>query len=77
MSKNHERKEMRQGYQGYLRYMGLGLTMAGVILGFTFLGWWLDGLFNLRIPVLTIVLALAGVAGAMVYLFKETSRKDL
>ncbi len=59
----------------YLRFTGMGLTMMGIILAFTFAGHWLDGLLQWKIPVLTIVLALTGVAGAMVYLFKETGRK--
>ncbi len=76
MSGPEDRKDLRQAYQGYLRYTGLGLTMAGVIIAFTFLGHWLDGLLHWRIPVLTIVLSMVGVAGAMLYLFKTTSRKD-
>jgi uncharacterized membrane protein YeaQ/YmgE (transglycosylase-associated protein family) len=53
----------------------MGLTMMGIILAFTFAGHWLDGLLGWRIPVLTIVLALTGIVGAMLYLFKETGRK--
>jgi hypothetical protein len=59
----------------YLRFTGMGLTMMGIILAFTFAGHWLDGLLDWRIPVLTIVLALTGIVGAMLYLFKETGRK--
>jgi MFS family permease len=68
-------KRIRDQYAGYLRFMGLGLTMMGIILAFTFAGHWLDGLLGWRIPVLTIVLALTGIVGAMLYLFKETGRK--
>lgn len=64
-----------KAYGNYLRFTGLGLTMMGIILAFTFLGWWLDGLLAWRVPVLTLVLSLLGVAGAMLYLFKETGRK--
>jgi len=59
----------------YLRFTGMGLTMMGIILAFTFAGHWLDGLLEWKIPVLTIVLAMTGVGGAMLYLFKETGRK--
>ena len=64
-----------KAYGEYLRFMGLGLTMAGIVLGSTFLGWWLDRSINWRLPVLTIVLALLGVVGAMLYLFKETGKR--
>lgn len=77
MKKPEDDRPVRTAYASYLRFMGLGLTMAGIILAFTFLGWWLDGLLEWRIPVLTIVLALLGVAGAMFHLFRETGRKDL
>lgn len=59
----------------YLRYTGLGLTMVGIILVSTYLGWWLDGLLGWRLPLLTIVFALLGIAGAMLHLFKETGRR--
>ncbi|MDX9750787.1 MAG: AtpZ/AtpI family protein [Flavobacteriales bacterium] len=65
----------RQGYNDYLRYTGLGLTMAGVVLAFTFLGRWLDGLIGWEWPLLTVLLALFGVVAAMVHLFKEAGRK--
>ena len=59
----------------FMRLSGLGLTMMAVVLVFTFAGRWIDGLVNWRVPVFTIVLALAGIAGAILYLIKETSRK--
>lgn len=65
-------ENQRKRYDGYLRYTGLGFTMAGVVVGFTFLGRWLDGLIAWQWPLLTVLLALAGVVAAMVYLFKET-----
>ncbi len=68
-------RKVQRDYNGYLRYTGLGLTMALVIGLFTFAGWWLDGQLHWKYPVLTIVLSLLGIAGAMVYLFKETKSK--
>jgi hypothetical protein len=68
-------KTARDKYVGYLRYTGLGLTMMGIILVFTFAGRWVDRLLEWRFPLFTVVLALAGVTGAMLYLFKETGRK--
>lgn len=63
------------GVKNYLRYTGLGFTMVGIILAFTFGGWWLDKWLEWKIPVITIVLSLVGVATSMYYLFKETGRE--
>ena len=65
----------RDRYVGYLRYTGMGFTMMGIILVFTFLGRWLDGVVAWNFPVFTLVLALVGVTGAMIYLFKETGKR--
>ena len=70
----HDPRKARSAFAAYNRLIGLGLTMMGIILAFTFLGWWLDGLIGMRLPLLTIVMALLGVAGAMLHLFKETGR---
>lgn len=72
MKKQPTQRSGSQGYASYLRFLGLGLTMAGTILVSTFLGWWIDGLLEWRVPVFTVVLALGGVVGAMAYLFMET-----
>ncbi len=66
---------IRKSYAGYLRYVHLGLVMAGIILAFTFAGQWLDQRIPWKTPVLTIGLSLLGVAGAMLYLFKETGKR--
>ena len=50
--------------------------MIGIILAFCFAGYWLDGVIGWKYPVLTIVLSLLGIAGSMVYLFKETGRRE-
>lgn len=75
MSSEEPSKKKEAPYAAYLRLTGLGLSMMGIVLGFTFLGYWLDGLLNWRFPILTLILALAGVAGAMLHLFKETGKK--
>jgi hypothetical protein len=72
---SYVKKEVTRGATDYMRYMGLGLTMAGMILGATLLGWWLDGLVKWQFPALTLLFSLAGIAGAMFHLFKETGRK--
>lgn len=66
---------VRGGYNNYLRYTGLGFTMIGIILAFCFAGYWLDKAIGWAYPVLTILLSLSGIAGAMVYLFKETAKR--
>lgn len=68
-------KRVRDGYNSYLRFTGLGFTMIGIILVFCFAGYWLDGVIGWKYPVLTIVLSMVGIAGSMVYLFKETAAK--
>jgi hypothetical protein len=74
MSTPPPRKPLRDAYGDYLRYMGLGLTMAAIVLVFTLLGWWLDGHTGWRFPAFTIAGALFGITGAMLHLFKETGR---
>ncbi len=68
-------QKVKSGYNNYLRYTGLGFTMIGVILAFTFGGWWLDKQVAWKFPVFTIVLSLLGIVASMIYLFKETSNK--
>jgi hypothetical protein len=75
MSDDDDLKKARTGYNNYLRYTGLGFTMLGIVLAFTFGGWWLDQQFHWPFPVFTLVLSLTGIAGSMVYLFKETGRR--
>lgn len=72
MSTGDELKKARKGYDNYLRYTGLGFTMLGIVLAFTFGGWWVDKQLNWDFPLFTLVLSLLGITGAMVYLFKET-----
>lgn len=62
------------GTKDYMRYSGIGLTMAACVAVFTFLGRWLDGLVQWKVPVLTLVGALVGVVGAMLYLFRATRK---
>jgi len=69
-------RDDRKAYADYLRLMGIGITMFVIILLFTALGWWLDGLVGWRLPLLTILCALLGIAGAMLHLFKETKPRS-
>lgn len=77
MSGAHDPNEVdrtRKGYNTYLRFSALGLEMAGMILAGVLGGRWIDGRIGWEFPVFTLVLALSGIAGAMVFLFKETGR---
>lgn len=69
-------KKARKGYNSYLRYSGLGLQMAGVILASMLGGRWVDAQLAWKIPVFTLLGSLLGITGAMLFLFKETGRKD-
>ncbi len=75
-SPKEELKKVRKGYDNYLRFSGLGLQMAGVILAGVLGGRWLDGRIGWEFPALTLTGALLGITGAMLFLFKETGRKD-
>ncbi|MBK9175307.1 MAG: AtpZ/AtpI family protein [Flavobacteriales bacterium] len=75
MSTPDDLRKARKGYDNYLRYTGLGFTMLGIVLAFTFGGWWLDKQVRWPFPVFTLVLSLLGITGAMLYLFKETGRR--
>ncbi len=48
--------------------------MAGCVAAFTLLGHWVDGFTGWRIPAFTLVGALVGIAGAMLYLFRTTRK---
>lgn len=75
MSTPEDLRKARKGYDNYLRYTGLGFTMLGIVLAFTFGGWWLDKQLHWPFPVFTLALSLLGITGAMIYLFKETGRR--
>ncbi|MEZ4757867.1 MAG: AtpZ/AtpI family protein [Flavobacteriales bacterium] len=74
MSAPPPRRPLRDAYGDYLRFMGLGLTMAAIVVAFTLLGRWLDGFTGWRSPAFTIGGALFGITGAMLHLFKETGK---
>jgi len=75
MSPNVPRKPRRPAYGDYMRFMGMGLTMAGIVVALTLSGWWLDKRLAWRFPVCTLGGALLGITGAMLHLFKETGRR--
>lgn len=63
----------------YLRLTSAGLQMAGVITTFTYLGYYLDGTFQLETPWWTISLGLSGVAVGLYLIIREVmeiNKKD-
>jgi hypothetical protein len=64
----------RQG-NSYLKYTGLAFQMAAVIALGLVAGQWLDGIFNLSVPVCTISLILIFFGTFMYKLYSEISGK--
>jgi hypothetical protein len=58
-----------------MRYAGLGLQMAVVLLVFVWAGSWLDRRFGTG-GVLTVVAAFVGFGGTMYSLVRSLSKKD-
>lgn len=65
-------RRFKPRYENYLRYSALGLQMGGIILIGVLGGKWLDGLVHWKVPVFTLVFSVLSIAGAMIFLFKET-----
>jgi F0F1-type ATP synthase assembly protein I len=64
-------KNPKSNYSPYLRLTSAGLQMAGVIAGFSFLGYYLDTLFKLKTPWWTIILGLTGVGTGLYIIIRE------
>ena len=61
---------------GYSKYLGAVFQMAIVILGFVWLGQYLDEKINFKFPIFTLTLSLLGV-GLGLYLFiRRSYQKD-
>lgn len=59
----------------YLRYSGIGITMALSIGGFTALGYWADQKLLWKVPVCTLIGVALGLTGAFVHLFRSTRQR--
>ncbi len=59
----------------FAKYSGMGLQMLAFMLAGVFGGRYLDKLFVTPFPVFTLVLTLAGVAGAIWYFIKDFINK--
>ncbi|MFN3822011.1 MAG: AtpZ/AtpI family protein [bacterium] len=66
-------KEFRNFLITSATYSHLGLTLAGAIILFFFLGYWLDGRLGTK-PVLSIVGAFLGATGGFVNLVRTLNR---
>jgi F0F1-type ATP synthase assembly protein I len=66
-------KEAKRQTIGFMSIANLGLEMAGVILGLTLLGWWIDKKTGLS-PLFVLLGVLIGVTGSMYKIFKASER---
>ena len=58
---------------GFLKYSGMATQMLGTILVFTYSGYKLDEWQHNKIPVWTLILSLASIAGSLYLLIKGIS----
>lgn len=59
----------------FIKYSGMGLQMAAIMIGGALGGHWLDGLMHLKFPVFTLILSLVGVFGALWYFIRDFLKK--
>lgn len=71
---NNWKKAGKQA-NSYARYSALAFQMLGTIVGFTYLGYRLDGWQQNKIPVWTLILSLVSIAASL-YLFIKGSTED-
>lgn len=77
MQDNLKQQKKKRSLTRYARYSAMGLQMAAIII----LGMWgglqLDKWLGLKkFPVFSLLLSLAGVAGAIYYFIKDFIKKD-
>ncbi|MFM6934874.1 MAG: AtpZ/AtpI family protein [Flavobacteriales bacterium] len=68
---NNRKKPTQQSASPYLRLTSAGLQMAGVIVFFTYSGYYIDQLYAFQEPWFTIVLGLFGVAVGLYLIIRE------
>lgn len=68
--KNSPKKQLDR----YIRFSAIGLQMAMTILLLSWAGVKLDQYLGLKIPVFTLVLSLASVAGSLYYFIKQVTK---
>ena len=57
--------------KSFLKYSSLGFQLLGIILGFTYLGHYIDQKLDSNTPWFTILLSLVGVAGGLFLVLKD------
>ncbi len=65
----------KQSPTDLLKYSAMGLQMAAIMGGSTFLGHKLDGWMALKFPVFTLLLAISGVFAALWYFIRDFLKK--
>lgn len=58
------------------RYSGLGMEMAGAVMGTALLGRWLDDRYGLEQPVCTLLLSFIGVLYVFYRIFRIASKPE-
>ena len=72
---NQKQKQIQKQYNAYVRYSGLGIQMAVIIVAGTFGGFRSDKYLGWKIPVFTIVLSLLSVCVAIWLVVKDLLKK--
>ena len=73
--KPENRKENQRNTNNYMKYSSLAFQMLGTIVLFTYGGYKLDEWQQNKIPVWTLVLSLASIAGSL-YMFIRSVTKE-
>lgn len=73
--KPENRKENQRNTNNYMKYSSLAFQMLGTIVLFTYGGYKLDEWQQNKVPVWTLVLSLASIAGSL-YMFIRSVTKE-
>jgi ATP synthase protein I len=65
----------KQSPTDFAKYSAMGLQMAAIMGGSTYLGYKLDGWLHLHFPLFTLILSLTGVFAALWYFIKDFLKK--
>jgi hypothetical protein len=73
---NSRKSSKKKPLNDYIRYSAMGFQMAAIIFVSTWAGKLLDARLEMKIPVFTLVFAIASVVLSMYYFIKGISRKE-
>lgn len=68
-------ESMGEAYRKSAPYMGAATSLVGAVVGFTLLGYWLDGKVGNKTPWFTLAGALLGMVGGFVSFFNQVLGK--